>query len=439
MTFSNARPPDIRTDLTFFVNGIPVIVVETKAATKLEGIAEAFDDIRYYHEKGPELLALAQLHALTHLVQFFYGATWDLSRAGLFNWRDDAGAHGPAPLQVDFETLVKTFVAPRRVLRMLSDFILFVRRDGELSKAVLRPHQMRAAERCVTRARDAKKRRGLVWHTQGSGKTYTMITVAKLLMADPSLANPTVLLLVDRNELEAQLADVLEAVGVHDPAVVKSKRHLRELLAADRRGLIVSMIHKFDDIPADLNTRANIFVLVDEAHRTTGGDLGNYLMGTLPNATYLGFTGTPIDRTAHGKGTFKVFGVDDERGYLDKYSIRESVADGTTVPLHYALAPNELHGGPRDAGPGVPGPRRAGRRSPTSRRSTRSSRRQSRSATCSRTPSAWRRWPGMSPTTSAQPSSRWATRPSSWPWTARPARSTRRHSTAAFRRSGRRW
>src|SRR6202022_491349 len=79
-----------------------------------------------------------------------------------------------------------------------------------------------------------------------------------------------------------------------------------------------------------------------EAHRTTGGDLGNYLLGALPNATYIGFTGTPIDRTAHGKGTFKVFGADDPKGYLDKYSIRESIEDGTTVPLHYALAPNEL-------------------------------------------------------------------------------------------------
>ena len=90
------------------------------------------------------------------------------------------------------------------------------------------------------------------------------------------------------------------------------------------------------------STRKNIVVLVDEAHRTTGGDLGNYLMGALPNATYIGFTGTPIDKTAKGQGTFKAFGGGDPKGYLDKYSISESIGDRTTVPLHYSLAPNEL-------------------------------------------------------------------------------------------------
>ena len=324
----------IRPDVVFLVNGIPVLIVETKAATRLEGIAEALEQIRRYHREGPELMALLQIHALTHLVQYYYGATWNLSRKALFNWRDEQAG--------DFETLVKTFVAPRRVLRVLSEFILFTRTDGELAKVVLRPHQMRAVERVVQRALDSQKRRGLVWHTQGSGKTYTMITVAKRLIETPAFQNPTVLMLVDRNELEAQLFGNLEAVGFGRVEVARSKAHLRELLRSDRQGLIVSMIHKFDDIPADINTRANIFVLVDEAHRTTGGELGNYLMGALPNATYIGFTGTPIDKTAHGQGTFKVFGAEDPKGYLDKYSIRESIQDGTTVPLHYALAPNEL-------------------------------------------------------------------------------------------------
>jgi type I restriction enzyme R subunit len=325
----------IRLDLVFFVNGIPVIVVETKASRRLDGMIRALEQIRRYHADGPELMAVAQLYALTHLVQFLYAATWSLSPKDLFNWRDEQAG--------DFETLVKTFIAPSRVLRVLTEFVLFVRRDGELSKVVLRPHQMRAVERVLVRTRDPHKRRALVWHTQGSGKTYTMITVARRLIQDPVFENPTVLMLVDRNELEQQLFTNLEAVGFGHAEVAQSKRHLRDLLRSDRRGLIVSTVHKFEGIPDNICTRTNVFVLVDEAHRSTGGDLGNYLMGALPNATYIGFTGTPIDRIGYGKGTFKVFGGDDPpHGYLDRYSIRESIADGTTVPLHYALAPNEL-------------------------------------------------------------------------------------------------
>jgi type I restriction enzyme, R subunit len=333
-TFTNGVARPIRADVVLLVNGIPIIIVETKAATHLEGIAEGLDQLRRYHRQQPELLALLQLHALTHLVHYYYGATWSLSRKGLFNWREEQAG--------DFETLVKTFVAPRRVLRILTDFILFTRKDDELSKVVLRPHQMRATERVVRRAADLTKRRGLVWHTQGSGKTYTMITVAKRLIEDATFKNPTVLMLVDRNELEAQLFGNLESVGLGHVVVADSKRDLRQLLRTERRGLIVSMIHKFEGIPANINLSQSIYILVDEAHRSTGGDLGNYLMGALPNATYIGFTGTPIDLTAHGRGTFKVFGSDDEKGYLDKYSIRESIQDGTTVPLHYALAPNDL-------------------------------------------------------------------------------------------------
>ncbi len=157
-----------------------------------------------------------QVFALTHLIQFYYGATWNLSRKGLFNWRDEQAG--------DFETLVKTFVSPRRLLRVITEFILFTRKDEELSKAVLRPHQMRAVERTVQRAKDPEKRRGLIWHTQGSGKTYTMITAAKRLIEDPAFQNPTVIMLVDRNELEAQLFGNLEAVGFGKVEVARSKK-----------------------------------------------------------------------------------------------------------------------------------------------------------------------------------------------------------------------
>ena len=148
--------------------------------------------------------------------------------------------------------------------------------------------------------------------------------------------------MIDRNELEDQMLKNLTALGLGNLEHASSIWRLNELLKDDYRGIIVTMIHKFRDMPPDLNLRKNIYVLIDEAHRTTGGDLGNFLMAGLPNATFIGFTGTPVDKTAFGKGTFKTFGVDDDEGYLHKYSIADSIGDGTTLPLYYQLAPNEM-------------------------------------------------------------------------------------------------
>src|SRR5437870_3457522 len=125
-------------------------------------------------------------------------------------------------------------------------------------------------------------------------------------------------------------------------AYADSRAKMQELLDQDFRGLIISMIHKFDQIRKDSCKRSDFFVLIDEAHRSVGGDLGNFLMGALPNATLIGFTGTPIDKTAYGKGTFKIFGKEDKSGYLDKYSICESIEDSTTVKLRHTLAAGEL-------------------------------------------------------------------------------------------------
>jgi len=325
----------IRPDIVFLINGVPVLLIETKAAHKIDGISEALEQMKRYHRECPELLAVLQIYALTHIIRFYYSATWNTSEKLLFNWKEESGG--------DFENLVKTFLDKRRVIKVLTDFILFTRQDDELKKVILRPHQMRAVNKVIERAKDTTKRRGLIWHTQGSGKTYTMIVAAQKIIENPIFENPTVIMLVDRNELETQLFNNLHAVGIESVEIAESKKHLKDLLSNDRRGLIVTMIHKFEGMPKNINTRENIFVLVDEAHRTTGGKLGNYMMGALPNATYIGFTGTPIDKTSHGKGTFITFGKDDPpKGYLDKYGIAESIADGTTVPLHYTLAPNDI-------------------------------------------------------------------------------------------------
>ncbi|MCX7611035.1 MAG: HsdR family type I site-specific deoxyribonuclease [Ignavibacterium sp.] len=325
----------IRQDVVFFINGIPVVFVETKSPSEIEGMSKAFEQLKRYHNECPELLAVEQVFVMTHIIKFLYGATWNVSEKNLYNWKEKQVA--------DFENLVKSFFDKKRIVKLITDYILYTRKDDLLQKVILRPHQIRAVEKIVERAKEKKKKRGLIWHTQGSGKTYTMILAAKKIIENPLFENPTVIMLVDRNELEAQLFGNLQSVGFEYVELVQSKAHLEKILREDRRGLIVSMIHKFDGISENICRRDNVFILVDEAHRTTSGKLGNYLMGALPNATYIGFTGTPIDKSQYGQGTFLIFGKDDPpKGYLDKYSIAESIEDGTTVKLHYTLAPNEL-------------------------------------------------------------------------------------------------
>jgi type I restriction enzyme, R subunit len=326
-----------REDVVFLINGIPVLVIECKNASKDEAIALGVDQLRRYHTETPEVMVPEMLFTATEAIGFAYGATWSLMRRNIFNWKHDEVGN--------LEAKVKSFCAVPHLLRLLKDFILFAEKDEELQKVILRQHQTAAVDKVVARALDPKLARGLVWHTQGSGKTYTMIKAAELLFKANEAQKPTILLMIDRNELEDQMLKNLAAVGMANVAHANSIAALNKLLdekGRDYRGIVVTMIHKFCDMPAKLNTRENIFVLIDEAHRTTGGDLGNFLMAGLPNASFVGFTGTPVDKTAYGKGTFKTFGMEDQKGYLHKYSIAESIEDGTTLPLYYNLAPNEM-------------------------------------------------------------------------------------------------
>ncbi|MCF8198956.1 MAG: HsdR family type I site-specific deoxyribonuclease [Sulfuritalea sp.] len=323
-----------REDVVFLINGIPVLVIECKNAHKDEAIALGVDQIRRYHRETPELFVSQQLFTATDAIGFSYGVSWNTVRRNIFNWKDaEVGK---------LEAKVKSFCAIPQVLGFLKDYIVFAEKDEELNKYILRQHQTGAVEAAVSRALDSKRTRGLVWHTQGSGKTFTMIKAAERLFRAPGADKPTVLLMIDRNELEDQMLKNLAALGLGNLEHASSIARLNQLLRDDYRGIIVTMIHKFRDMPADLNTRSNIYVLIDEAHRTTGGDLGNFLMAGLPNATFLGFTGTPVDKTVYGKGTFKTFGCEDDQGYLHKYSIADSIEDGTTLPLYYQLAPNEM-------------------------------------------------------------------------------------------------
>ena len=216
---------------------------------------------------------------------------------------------------------MQAFFEPHGLPAHASALDSVLRQDGETRKSVLRQHQRRAIDAIVARCADPAKTRGLVWHTQGSGKTFTLLTAARLILEDKErFQNATVILVVDRTELEGQLKGWVERLlgemqqqDIADERA-NTKAELQELLDADFRGLIVSMIHKFEAIRKDSCTRDNVYVFIDEAHRSVAKDLGTYLMAAVPNATIIGFTGTPIAKTAQGEGTFKIFGARGRAG-----------------------------------------------------------------------------------------------------------------------------
>ena len=317
-----------RADLMFVINGVPVAIVEHKNPNDPGAIERGVTQLRRYEAETPELLAAPQIFNVTHVLDYWYGVTWNASRRFMARWKERR--------EESYRFAVQSFFEPTDFLRTLRDWILFYVEDGETRKSVLRQHQRHAID--------------LIGHTQGSGKTFTLLTAARLILErKEDFRNPTVVMVVDRTELEGQLKRWVERLlGEMQQQEIpvwraRNKEELRDLLGTDKRGLILSMIHKFQDIEKNANTRDNIYLFIDEAHRSVAKDLGTYLMAALPAATIIGFTGTPIARTSYGhQGTFKIFGTEDEHGYLHKYSIVESIDDETTLPIRHTLAPSDM-------------------------------------------------------------------------------------------------
>lgn len=330
-----------RADVMFVINGLPVAIVEHKNPKDGGALDRAVKQLRRYELETPELLAAPQLFNVTHLLDYWYGVTWNANRRFISKWKQTPDE--------EYRIAVQAFFEPTDFLRTLQHWILFYVEDGETRKSVLREHQRRAIDKIVARCADVNKTRGLIWHTQGSGKTFTLLTAARLILEDKDrFNNGTVILVVDRTELEGQLREwvdrLLGEMQANDIAVrrANTKAELQELLDADFRGLIVSMIHKFEEIKKNSSQRDNIYVFIDEAHRSVAKDLGSYLMAALPHATIVGFTGTPVGSSQSGSGSFQIFGLQDEDGYLDRYSIKESIEDGTTLPIRYLMAPSTM-------------------------------------------------------------------------------------------------
>lgn len=346
-----------RADLVVYVNGIPLVVIEAKkpGAGKLH---QAHEQIRQYEEQIPRLFYSNAFNLVTDRHETRFGATgapWDYWGS----WRDP-WPRREADFASDFEKSLWALLEPARLLDILAHFIVFERESetGRVVKKICRYQQYRAANRIVERARgldqegeqapepDSKRSRGLIWHTQGSGKSLTMVfSVLKLklhrMTEAPRLASPNILVITDRRDLDRQISATFEACGLPNPKRMGSIETLRKTVHSGVGGLtLLSTVHKLEGSKAPVEGSASWIILVDEAHRTQEGDLGAFLRATFPEARLFGFTGTPVKKG--DLDTYRNFSPPGE-GYLDRYSIDDAVADGATVPIRYTARKAEWH------------------------------------------------------------------------------------------------
>jgi len=234
-------------------------------------------------------------------------------------------------------------LSPDRLLDILRNFSLFsTDKKKRRNKIIPRFQQYEGANKIVERVIEGRIKKGLIWHFQGSGKSFLMVFAAQKLRRATELKSPTVIILVDRTDLDTQISGTFNATDVANVETTESIKELQQLLERDTRKIIVSMIHKFRDAPANMNTRDNIIVLVDEAHRTQEGDLGRQMRASLPNAFLFGLTGTPVNKA--DKNTFWAFGSEeDQGGYMSRYTFHDSIRDDATLPLHFEPRLVDIH------------------------------------------------------------------------------------------------
>jgi len=323
-----------RFDVVFLVNGLPVVIGEAKtparsAVTWFDG---AFQVNEIYERQAPAMFVPNVFSFATEGKLFRYGAIrMPIEMWG--PWRDEENqAEGQLH---HVRASVASMLRPEIVLDILQNFTLFATdKKHRRIKIISRYQQYFTTNQIVARVVNGYPKKGLIWHFQGSGKSLLMVFAAQKLRMHPMLGNPTVIIVVDRIDLDTQITATFNASDVPNMVGVATRQELQALLGQDVRKVLITTIHKFAEAGGQLNPRSNIIVMVDEAHRTQEGDLGRKMREALPNAFLFGLTGTPINRA--DKNTFWAFGADeDEKGYLSRYSFQESIRDKATLPLHF--------------------------------------------------------------------------------------------------------
>jgi type I restriction enzyme, R subunit len=330
-----------RPDILLMINGIPVVVIEAKTASRNKpDWREGAKQLGMYAEEIDQLFYTNAYGVGVNETRMMYGVPGRRLQFWL-QWRD------PWPHSVDeFDEMKVSLYGlfdRANMLDFVRHFIVFLTKDGKTDKVVVRYQQYMAVKNILGRATEQTlppdKRRGLIWHTQGSGKTLTMIYAARSLWENPTLNQPTVILLVDREQLGDQMDRELMATGTESVHVAASKRDLEAKLAGDYRGVILTTVHLFEGMPKNITKqRRNVIVMADEAHRTQERDLGTYMRAAVEGASLFGFTGTPIEKDDHN--TPVAWGQRKDDGTIERYmgrpyTVTDALRDGVVKPIHW--------------------------------------------------------------------------------------------------------
>ena len=357
----------IKPDIVCFVNGIPLAVIECKSPTKGDQWRqESIKQLRRYQEADPEwkgegaprLFETVQIVIGTCGQAACYGTVGTPGRF-FFEWKEGYPKETKA-LQAQIgrkptpqDVLLYSTLRPANLLDLVKNFIVFDTEGGRKVKKLCRYKQFIAVNKAISRmvsAKTADDRGGVVWHTQGSGKSLTMLWLALKLRRDPRLQNPTLVIVTDRTALDKQISDTFVACGFPNPERAKTVKDLRKLLKNATGKTITTTIQKFQEVAPGIEAKdirvssekhplltdaENVVVMVDEAHRSQYRGLAANMRHAMPNACFFGFTGTPIDKK--DKSTRQTFGP-----YIDTYTIEQAVQDGATVPIFYESRLTEL-------------------------------------------------------------------------------------------------
>ena len=323
-----------RFDVVYLINGLPLVIGEAKTPTRsaVTWFDGAFQVNEIYERQVPAMFVPNVFSFATEGRLFRYGSIrMPIDMWG--PWRDEENQDEGQLHHV--KASVKSMLRPEVVLDILQNFTLFATdKKHRRIKLICRYQQYFTTNQMVERVVKGYPKKGLIWHFQGSGKSLLMVFAAQKLRMHPKLLNPTVMIVVDRIDLDTQITSTFNATDVPNMVGVATRQELQNLLGQDVRKVLITTIHKFGEASGKLNERSNIIVMVDEAHRTQEGDLGRKMREALPNAFLFGLTGTPINRA--DRNTYWAFGADeDEKGYMSRYSFQDSIRDKATLPLHF--------------------------------------------------------------------------------------------------------